>query len=363
MHENHDEIILKPISEVAKFQKNLIPINIPDFYALKPMPEEFASKACIRKGIIAFRDFLLLFFDRLIFEGHLYAKSPKKPSSMNDYPFLHNITNLLVDIGYYGKLNEKGNSLLVKEIPSCKIIEVNGKKKNAKISNSSFSDCLRFLALCGFTFLKGEILEVSFPHNSLLLVGLKALSIADMEFRTERRYWNDNNLLRCDYRLLKSEETDMIEVLRDFLHPLSKKIQDLALRLHQRYTDLGLTCIMTILGDVSIAYANINKNNKDLSSRNIYQKRIWEFSYSIKNGFCLFVRAKKADTYADLIKEFPVYLQNKIRNGYGCDRKLRNERCQKGCQGISLPLDESLLDISNYLEIWLDNELPNSLKK
>lgn len=372
MSTQHGPIILKPISEVAKFQKNLIPAHIPEVYALKPIFKMVASEENIRNGVIAFRDFLYLFFDRLISEGNLFAKPPTKPQSMADYPFLHNITNLLVDIGYHSKLSENGNSLLITEIPTS--IDEQGNITKPKIPISSQMECLRFLTLCGFVFsgidLEAKtlsiselnLLEVSYPNHPILLTGLKAMSIADMELRTERRYWNDNHLLQCDYRLLKAEDSDIIDILKDYLHPLPEELQTFVLRLHQRYTDMGLTCVMTILGDISFAYANINKSRSSLSARDIYQQRIWDFSYSIKNGYCLFVRAKKTDKYADIIEEFPLYLQKKIARGYGCDRKLRNEHCQGGCRGICLPLDDSILPISKDIELWLDHEMPNLLR-
>ncbi|WMM26010.1 hypothetical protein RBU61_04875 [Tissierella sp. MB52-C2] len=250
-------VALKPISEVAKFQKNLIPANIPEVYALKPIFENVAREENIRNGVIAFRDFIYLFFDRLISDGHLFAKPPKKPKSMTDYPFLHNVTNLLVDIGYHSKLAENGDSLLITEIPLFTAsVDENGKRTKPKIPASNQIECLRFLALCGFDFTgidleaktlsisEVQLLEVSYPNNPILLTGLKAMSIADIELRRGRRYWNDNNLLRCDYRLLKAEDTDILHVLKDFLHPLPEKIQKFALKLHQRYTDMEMTCVM-----------------------------------------------------------------------------------------------------------------------
>lgn len=377
MSTHHSEAItLKPISEVAKYKRNLIPANIPKEYALKPMFENIASEENIRNGVISFRDFLYLFFDRLISDGHLYAKPPKKPSNMTDYPFLHNITNLLVDIGYHGKLAESGESLLITEIPSCTAsIDDNGKKRSPKIPASSQIECLRFLTLCGFVFTgidleakklnisEVQFLEVSYPNAPILLTGLKALAIADMELRMDRRYWNDNNLLRCDYRLMKAEDTDMLDVLKDFLHPLPEKIQEFAIKLHQRYTDMGMTCTMNILGDVNLSYADISKSRRALSSRDIYSLRVFEFSHSMRKGYCLFVRAKKTDKYADVIDKFPPSLQEKIANGYGCYRKLGRKQCQGDCQGICIPLDDSILNISGDIETWLDNEVPSLLRK
>jgi len=362
MSSQHGGIVtLKPISEVAVFLKKLMPANIPENYALKPVFKKVASDEKIRKGVIAFRDFLYVFCDRLISDGNIYAKPPKSPKSMDDYPFLHNVTNLLVDIGYHSKLAKNSNSLLISEIPSCTA-------SAPRISVSSLIECLRFLTLCGFVFKdidleaknldisKLELLEVAYPSNPIMLTGLKAMSIADMELRKSRRYWNDNHLLRCDYRLMKAEETDILDILKDFLHHLPKKLQKYALSLHQRYIDMGMTCVINPR-DVNFVYSYLKESKRVLSSQDIYNKRVWGFSLSLKDGYCLIIKAKKTDMYADIIKYFPSSLQKIISRGYGCDRKLRNERCQGGCQGFRFPFDDFIFNISSYIETWLDNEV------
>lgn len=360
MSTSHGEtVIQKPISEYAKYMKNLIPANIPEAYTLKHMFKNVASEENVRNGVIAFRDFLYIFCDRLISDGHLYVK-PQKTKSPNNYPFLQNVNRLLIDIGYYGKLDESGSSLLVTEIPAF----TNSK---SKIPVSMQMECLRFLTLCGFAFtgidleektfsISGEFLTVSYPNAPVLLTGLKTLSIASKELWV-RFYNNADNLFRCDYRVIKEEDTDVLEALENFLHPLPEKIQKFALGLHKRYTDRGMTCV-TIESDVQFAYSHIRDSKRALSLRDIYQKRVWGFSVSMEYGYCLVVRAKKTAKYANDIKNFPLFLQEKIKKGYGCDRKLRNERCQGGCQGIRIPLDGSIVDISRYIEVWLDNEMP-----
>ena len=370
MSASHGEIAMqKPIGKYAKFIKSLLPVNIPEAYALKPMFKGIASEEDIRKGVIAFRDFLYLLCDRLILDGNLYAK-PKKTKNLTDYPFLHNINNLLNDIGYYSKLAESGDSLLITEIPSFAA-------PRSKIPASKQTECLRFLALCGFVF-KGidleakkfviseaqeaQLPEVSYPSNPILLTGLKALSIADKELRG-RRYCNDDNLLRCDYRLLMAEAPDMLDILKDYLNPLTEKLQKFALELHQRYIDIGMTCVMITDDQYHFAYSYTKNSRRPLSPREIYQQRVWELAVSMKYGYCLAVRAKKTNQYTDIIEKFPLFLQEKIAKGYGCDRKLRNEHCQGGCQGIRIPLDDSILEIKQDIEIWLDNEVPNLLRK
>jgi hypothetical protein len=366
----YHEVILKPISDVAEYKKNLIPAYIPADYALKPMFKTVASEASIRDGVVAFRDFLYVICERLVSDGHAYAKPPTKPSGMADYPFLNNVTNILVDMGYHGVLAEKGDFLLISELPLCVAhVDEDGKKKPPKIPVSAQLECFRFLTLCGFVFAGIDLnakmltisearpLTVSFPGNPILLTGLKALSIADMELRTDRRYWNDHNLLRCDYRLLKAEDTDITDILTDFLHPLPEAVRRFALQLHQRYTGIGMTCTLSILDDVSFSYAYIGESRRTLSSRDKYQRRVWAFSYSLRNGYCMFVRAKKTEKYADAIKGFPLFLQEKIAEGYGCYRKMGRERCQGDCQGIRIPLDDMAITISEDIKAWLDYEV------
>jgi len=354
MSEDHGgPVTLKPIGEVAQYLKNLIPADIPGSYTLKPALENVASADNIRNGVLAFRDFLYLMCDRLISDGHLYAKPPKKPKTVDDYPFIPYVANLLVEMGYHGILSDNGGTLLINELPSCA-----GPKP--KIPPSSQAECLRFLTLSGFVF-TGK--KVTYPADPGVLTGLKALAVAEIELRTTRRYWGDKNMLRCDYRLLKAEDPDMLDVLKDFLHPLPEEVQTFALKLHQRYTYMGMICSMRVLGDINFAYAFISKSKKAMSPTDIYSLSLWQFSISMKYGYCLVMRPKKADKYADIIAQFPLSLQELIAKGYGCDRKLRNEPCQHGCQGIRIPLDDSILAISRDIETWLDSEISHTTKK
>ena len=367
MNTNHGEALMqKPISEYAKYLRNLIPANIPETYVLKLMFENVASEENIRNGVIAFRDFLYLFCDRLISDGHLYSK-PQKTKNLTDYPFLNNINHLLIDIGYHSKWSKSGDLLLITEIPSFTA-------PKPKIPVSKQMECLRFLAFCGFVFTgidldaktfdisETQFLEISYPNDSILLTGLKALSIASIKLRV-RFYNNADNLLRCDYRVMKAENTDVLDILKDILHPLPEKLQKFALELHQRYINMGMTCVTLNDNEIHFAYSYIKNSRRILSTRDIYQQRVWEFSLSMKYGYCLTVRTKKADKYTAAIEKFPLYLQKKIAQGYGCDRKLRNEHCQGGCQGIRISLDDQILDMKRDIEIWLDNEVPCSLNK
>jgi len=363
---NHGEIAMqKPIGEYAEYIKNLIPADIDENYAIKPMFKNIASEEDIRKGIIAFRDFLYLFCERLVSDGHLYSK-PRETKNPADYPFLQNINLLLIEIGYYGKPAESGDSLLVAEMPL-----FNAPKP--KISFPKQMECMRFLALCGFVFegidldmktfdISEEGLKISYPKDPIMLTGMKALSVSAKELWV-RFYNNADNLLRCDYRMIKAEDTDVVDVLKDVVHSLPEKLREFVLELHRRYINKGMVCGIIYDDAVHFAYSYVKNSKKALAARDIYQQRVFEFSLSVKYGYCLVVRSKRTDKYEEVIEKFPLYLRGKIARGYGCDRKLRNEKCQGGCQGIRIPLDDQILTIKQDVEIWLDNELPNLSSK
>ncbi|MCL2372613.1 MAG: hypothetical protein FWC78_04340 [Defluviitaleaceae bacterium] len=362
MSEHHDKNIkLQPIEAVAQFYKSLIPANIPGEYELNPKLNRFTSEENIRAGVIAFRDFLNLFCSRLISHGNEYALPPKTPKNIDDYPFLSHVTNLLVDIGYHGQLSENGDSMLLTAIPSF--------TAKPKTPANGQMQCLRFLAICGFSFpdidlnaksFKGTEIEIFYPSNPLVLAGLKAMAIADIELRTTKRYANDKSLLRCEYRLLKAKEPDILDILKDAIQSLPAETQSFIIKLHQKHIDKGLTCAITILGDIHFAYAYVKSSKKELTPRDIYSRRTWGISISLKRGFCLVVKAKKTDNPASNIEYFHPSLRQIIEKGYGCDR-LFNERCNWGCQGIRIPLDENILNFRDDIETWLDSQLPKSI--
>ena len=357
-----EKVLQKPISEYAKYIKNVIPDFIPEIYDLHPRFRSVASKDCIQKGLIAFRDFMHVLCDRLISEGYLFTQ-PQKTRNQSDYQFLHYLNYLLIDIGYYGDLNVRGDLIFIKEIPAFTTSKY-------KIPISKQMDVLRFLSLCGFVFNDKDLyekmpeisddqpLQVSFPNNPILLTGLKALAIAEMELRTTRRYSNDDNLLWCDYRVLKAEDReDILNVIKNYLYPLPKKIQDFGLELYKHYSDKGMTFATIRSNGFRISCSNVINSRKALPTRDIYDKRVWEFAISYKDGYNIVVRSKKTDRYKEVIENFPLQLKEKIIKGYGCDRKLRNERCQGGCQGILIPLNDAILEITKDIITWLDLEV------
>jgi len=352
----------KSIADMAKYIKNIIPENIPETYPLKQLFNGIGDDETIRNGVVSFRDFLYLVCDQLIADGSLHDK-PSKAANKDAhgvslpvaYPFLNDVKNVLFNIGYHGILAEDGTSILLGDWqPLTSTISVAGSLMKTKTTVPKVIESLKFLADCGVCFdgidlnagksglVKAASLEITYPDNPDMLTGLKVMAVAQMELGS----WSNQDIfLRCDYRVLKDEETDVTSILKDVVNPLSAKGKAFALNLHQRYLDAGLTCSIDI-NFLGIRFIYFYKS-----------KEIWTISASPDSGYRILIKAKNTPKYADVIAGFPLPLREKIARGYGCDKKLFGEPCQKGCHGFSFSLDETVLEISRDIETWLDKEV------
>ena len=63
---------------MAIFMKSLLPTEIPAAYAIKPMFANISDENTINNGILAYRDFLYVFYDNLAANGNLYDKPPSQ---------------------------------------------------------------------------------------------------------------------------------------------------------------------------------------------------------------------------------------------------------------------------------------------
>ncbi|QOR35176.1 hypothetical protein IMX26_17230 [Clostridium sp. 'deep sea'] len=348
------------ISDMAKYIKNIIPPTIPKTYSLKAMFRSVSGEENIRNGVLAFRDLLYLICDSLIDDGSLYDKANTQSNVSHQslpvsYPFLNNVKSILFNIGYHGELIENGESILINDIKTLtSVIGAEGRQLKAKISGPKLLKALKFLNCCGIYFdgidldarrldiSKTTSLKISYPDNPVMFIGLKTMAIAQKDLYSKG---NHDIFLRCDYRVLKDEETETISILKDFVTPLPKAVQDFALKLHQRYLNAGLTCRVDVFY-LGVRFIYSHKN-----------KEIWTFSAAHDSGYRILIKAQKTHLYSDVIDTFPLFLQQKISRGYGCNKKLFGEPCQKGCHGFSFSLDDSILDISHDIEVWLDKEL------
>lgn len=357
----------KTLADMAQFLKNIIPTKIPEVYSIKPMFKNIADEESVRNGILALRDFYYSVFDKIYNNCSLYENPLKNikddhshPSLPVSYPFLDNVKSVLFNIGYHGNLLENNTSILLSDFNLLtNSIGVDGGIMRSKITMPKLIQVLKFLSDCGMDYDGIELesrkpdvtniksLKITYPNNPYMLIGLKVMAIAQKELYSKG---NHDIFLRCDYRVLKDEDTEVISILEDFISTLPLKVQEFAINLHQRYLNAGLTC------KVDIFYLNI---------RFIYLYKnieIWSFSASVDTGYRILIKAKHIHQYLDLIKNFSLPLQEKIAKGYGCNKKIFGEPCEKGCHGFSFPLDLAA-DMREEIEIWLDKEVFYSIYK
>lgn len=359
----------KTMGDMAGFLKQLLPVNIPEKYTIKTMFTKQSSEEDVQKGVLAFRDFLFQFCDYLVNEKTLCdlpIKGKKKFSDETtltvEFPFLNNIRSILINIGQYGTLSEKGKTLIVNGWHILSLKRSLNKNSTAKISVPQMIKSMKVLTECGIQFdfmnsnvnkddmSKLEMIKITYPDNPILLKGWKALGVAQNELSTRK---NDDILLRCDFRMLKQETSDLTSVLQDFVHPLSPPLQDFVMTFHQHFLDSGMEC--SVESGFFCMHFNYSYNRKIL----------WKLSASFHNGCCIVLKTKNTSKYTDVIEKFPDFLKQKIFKGYGCDRKngSGHGNCQRGCEGFRFALNESLLDINQELKLWLDSEIESMQRK
>jgi len=349
----------KTLQELAFYIQHLLPRDIPEAYEIAPILRDISDEESIRKGVLAFRDFLVRFYDCLIADGDLYDKPKKAPHLYADntnintyYPFLGNIANIFASIGHNGVPVEDGSLLMLNaaEYPSA------GRNIfNLNLPDKKVIESLRFLNKCGICFdgidldaLKPDLpsvqtLKISYLDNPLMLVGMKALETACRELNISG---DEHMLLRCDYRALKKDWGEPALFLEDTLKPLSNDVRKFALRIHQRFLDRKLKCTVSTM---------------NLYIRFIYSyrgKEVIRLNVSLNNGYDIGLRAKHTHEYAAAIEKFSEWLKQKIAKGYGCGKKRGlTDSCDGGCRGIRVPLNDSILDISSDVEAWFEQEL------
>jgi hypothetical protein len=340
----------KTLQDVANYLKEIMVPETNEAYAINPVYTIDSPEENIREGILAFRAFLVRLYDVLYDQGDVYDNSNKVAHEYENrttlsvyYPFLHNVSIILMKIGYYGESVDDAQSLVC-----------GNDIFNRKLSVSKNLECLRFLADCGIC-IDGidindkkqdlsdiKIIKITYLDNSTMLTGLKVMAIAELDHRT---LVNQDVFLRCDYRVLKKNETDVLSIVQDTIKPLSADIQNFILQLHKRYIDKGLTCIVEVKGfHIYMKYCYKRKD-------------VWGVNASLNNGYHINVKPTKMHEYTDTIQTFPPILQELIEKGYGCGRKREIGHCDGGCRGIPISLDNSVMDIREDIEIWFDQEV------
>jgi hypothetical protein len=345
----------KTLPDVASYLKEIMVPGTNEAYTIKPAYINIYDEESIREGVLAFRSFLVRLYDVLYTKGDVYDTSKKVAHEYENrttlsvyYPFLHNVSILLMNIGYHGIPDENAKSL------HCENTVFNG-----KLSVTKYLECLQFLTDCGICIDGIDIsdkkqnlsdiktIKITYPDNPIMLTGLKVMASVEKDYGT---LVNQDIFLRCDYRALKNKEINVLSIVQDTIKPLSKDVQDFILQLHQRYLDKGLICVVEVKG--FHIYMKYCYKRKDL----------WGINASLNNGYHINVKSTKTHEYTDTIKTFSPILQELIAKGYGCGRKREIGHCDGGCRGLPISLDDSVLDLRDDIKTWFDQEL-SCLKK
>lgn len=346
----------KTLQDVAIYLKEILVPETKEIYHIDPIYSDISSEQDIHLGIRAFREFLVRFYDVLISEGNSYHRTKKVAHEYENrttlsvyYPFIHNLSTLLINIGYLGVISSDDKS-----------IHCDGKIFIEKLSVPKNLECIDFLIKCGINFEGIDILDkkqkltelksikVTYPDSPKMFIGMKAMSILEINHRT---LVNQDVFLRCDYRPLKIDKPDSLTILQDTIIPLSSEVKDFALLLHNRYIDKGVICTVEIKG--FHIYMKYSYKRKD----------IWGINSSLSNGYHINVKSTKTDEYPELVGTLPMILKELIEKGYGCGRKREIGHCDGGCRGIPITLDETILDIRDDIIAWFDQELLHLGKK
>lgn len=332
----------KTLQDVARYLKEILVPETQEAYAIKPTYADISDEGSIRKSVIAIRAFLVKLYDTLDVQWNAYDYSKKVAHEYENrttlsvyYPFLHHVSTILMRIGYHGIPDESTQSLICQN-----------NVFSEKLSVSKNLECLRFLTYCGIcidgvdinnkkqSLSDIKIIKVTYPDNPSMLTGLKVMAIAQINHGT---LVNQDVFLRCDYRVLKNNKANEPDIVLDTIRPLSSEVQSFILQLHQRYIERGLACVVEVKGfHIYIKYCYKRKD-------------LWGINASLNNGYHINVKSTKTDEYTELIKTFPINLQELIEKGYGCGRKREVGRCDGDCRGIRISLDDTALDIKDDL--------------
>lgn len=340
----------KNIKNFAIYLKDIIVPETHDSYPVKPNFEDVANDIIIREGVNEFRIFLIQLLDLLIIKGDTYDNYKKVPHvyenritlSVN-FSFLHNVRTLLMNLGTQGVLTE------------CKkYLVCHSTLFDLRIPTSQTMAALKFLIECGLKFdglnlddkktlLETNVIKVSYPKKPYMLIGLKVMAIAEVRYGS---LVNQDIFLRCDYRVLSSESTDAITIIKETIRPLSIDVQNFVLSLHQHSIDKGYKTIIEIKGFW-------------IYGKYLYKrKEIWGFNASLNNGLHMNIKATNMPKYSTVIETFPQTIKDIISKGFGCGRKISKiGHCNGGCRGMTIPLDNAILNLRDDIINWFDTEI------
>jgi hypothetical protein len=349
----------KTLNEMADFMQKLLPPEIPAEFEIDTMFHDISDIGSMRNGVRAFKDFMRKVYDRLKTDGGQFDKPRKEAHEFSDgvniseaYPFINNIAVFLMNMGLHGVLAENNGTLLMNDMETF-TAEGRTHLPKTNISDVRKIECMRFFTDCGMCF--GGIdtdnkkpiqtstpIVITYPESPVMLTGLKVMAAAQ-QIMTKRHI--SDILIRCDYRVLAGEETEILPLLKDLLHYMPADLHEFIIKLHTDYMSMGYKFETRISNNVIFTYF-------------CRSKELWRFNISINNGHNITIKAKNTDKYPGLINKMPKRLQEKIAGGYGCGKKMgKTSSCDGGCRGFRIPLDAAFMEISGIVKEWIYSEV------
>jgi len=338
--------MLRTIQAMAEHMERLLPPSVPTNYEIAPLFDDIADHDDIRKGVAAFIVFIHQLCNCLATDGEKFNKPQKDTHEYTDmvnikkiFPLIANVRDTLIFIGNDGYVSDSYNCSNAQFL--------------SKLKGNSLRNALMFLSNCGLRFNNTDITtksitlydinlsEISY-HNEML-IGLKTFARAQTEVHIPGQ---ENILLRCDYKALANKPIDLSVALMEILAPLPIAVSDEVLHLHNYFMQQKFKC----------SYSTTNFYVRFIYTH--HNREIWRFNISLANGYDMGIKATNTKKYADIIKTFPQFVQDKINQGYGCGKKLgTNAACDGKCRGFRLTLDESFIGLSDVIKVWIGEEI------
>ncbi|MCL2286181.1 MAG: hypothetical protein FWC32_07420 [Firmicutes bacterium] len=322
----------KPLKDFAQSLKDVLQ-DIPANYPISPIFKSIADEETIRSGVLAFKDFLCQFFDYVIAVASLHDKPKLNANRVwgginftMDYPFLRDMAMTLMNIGLHGEPNNNNDALIIN---GSELLSVSKKTRVSKVTVY-----LRHLSECGIEIFGIDldtekpnltytnILEITYPDNPVMLIGLKAMANAQLEANKKRFKPGaaacitlmDTIFLRCDHKALCGEVAEHISLIKDISKPFPVGTRELVLSLHLRLIDAGFICDTFTGRNSSIGtyfLYNYKRKPKSVSHAS------WIIGIT-PNSCGIKIDAKNASEYPEVIEKFPQDLLKVIKIGSGC---------------------------------------------
>jgi hypothetical protein len=320
----------------------------PEKFQIDPAFRINLSEEEIREGLLSFREFLKLYFDVIAADNNLYditlIEEPREIATIaQGYPFLGKLSHLLNHLGIHGELINDTNKYLVME---CK--KLNSVIKKVKVKQ--LKELLIYLSEMGFLFdglelkdkkfdfTKQETFRIFYPDNDTMLVGLKLISMAQVNlagkcYNTETGTCSagvENIFLRCDYHTLENAKVKTHKMyIRECLNSLTPEMATYITELDILLTENNCKNEGDP-GNFKYAFTYTSKKTK---------KVVCKIAFGI-TGCSIKLNAEHINEYLNFITKLPTDMLDIMKNGWNCAKAFDINGCNPKCQaGFKFKID------------------------